>query len=115
MIRCNVCGRSLVGLRADHPVLCQIEAALRSSRVPHVELSSPVPDRALVASPEYAAMIAGATEAARYDAAGRNPRTIHEGDVLDPLASEEERNLVIDEGPLQRGTRKNRTRLRFAS
>lgn len=113
MIRCNVCGRSLVGLRADHPVHCRIETDLRSSRVELV--GAPIPDRVLVASPEYAAMIMGAAEAARYDEAGRNPRTILEGDSLDPLASDEERTLVIDEGPVQRGARKNGTRLRFAS
>ena len=109
MIRCNVCGRSLVGLRADHPVHCRIESDLRAPRVELV--GHPIPDRVLVASPEYAAMIASATEASRFDETGRNPRTIHEGSALDPL----ERRLELEKGPIERGARRNGTSFRFAS
>lgn len=96
MIRCNVCGRSLVGLRADHPVLCRIETGFRSSRPSRVEI------------------VATTTETARITATGRNPRIIHEGDFLDPLVSDEERQLVIEEGPAQRGTLRDPS-IRFAS
>lgn len=105
MNRCDVCGRSLLGLRADHPVHCRIASAIREPdpephRVPAVLVVIPKP---LVGD---IGMIAAMVEANNLEALGMNPRTvILEGSALDPFAAPEVRDLVIAEGPAQRGER----------
>ncbi len=87
MMRCDVCGRSLVGLRADHPFHCRIETALRAPcprSLVVLEFDAGVPDRALVSPQGWAE---ATVEASRIG--------IHDGDPLDPFAP--------SEGPAQRG------------
>lgn len=90
MMRCHVCGRSLVGLRADHPLHCRIEALIRGRAIPILKLNTGAPGRALVTAPGHAEAV---VEAAELEAEGMNPGTYR-------------RQIRIFEGPVQRGITK---------
>jgi len=69
---CSVCGRSLVGLRADHPVQCRIEADLRLGRSSLVVAKADPP---AVAAPSKAVESFGARWSRRFmRRPGRAPR-----------------------------------------